>query len=316
MNNSTKRALVFPGQGAQSLNMGYDLYQNFNIVKQTYAEVNDTIRYNLCEIIFGDSLEILTQTKYAQIALMTTSAAILNLIEHLSGKKIYTLGEIVAGHSLGEYTALYAAKSLTLKDGATLLNIRGNAMQDCCKQGDGAMAAILNVPRYELDKILNEQKLGYCQIANDNSYSQVVISGDVLAVDTVISDLKLKGYRAIKLNVSAPFHSKYMQKAADELANALEKVDIKIPKMRFIANIYAKELCDPTEIKASLTKQVTYNVLWRQTIDYIISSDIDEIIEIGAGSTLTNMIKRDNMNITTKNIATIKDIENFISNLN
>lgn len=288
------RALLFPGQGSQSLGMGKNLYDNFSVAKQVFEEVNDALSQDLTSIIFGDDNEKLTLTENTQPALMAVSIAMIRVIKERTQKDLPDLCKYVAGHSLGEYSALCAAGAIDLSDCAKLLRIRGRAMAVSSPSGKGAMLASIGTPIIDLESIIEDCKkaVGECQIANDNSKEQIVISGESEAIDYVMSILKDSGKKAVKLNVSAAFHSKLMGPAQEIMQEALKDVAIKAPLVAIVPNILAYEVTDPVIIKESLVKQVSGRVRWRETMDFLASKNITEIMEIGPGKVLSNLAKR------------------------
>lgn len=288
------RALLFPGQGSQSLGMGKNLYDNFSVAKAVFEEVNDAIEQDLTSIIFGDDNDKLTLTENTQPALMAVSIAMLRVIKERSQKDLPDLCKYLAGHSLGEYSALCAAGSIGLADCAKLLKIRGRAMQASSPRVKGAMFASIGTSIDDLEAIIEECKktVGECQIANDNSKDQVVISGESEAIDYVMSVLKNSGKKVIKLNVSAAFHSKLMQPAQERMQEALSDVIIKIPSVPIVPNVLTYDVTDPIIIKESLIKQVSGRVRWRETMDFLASKDVKEVMEIGPGQVLSNLAKR------------------------
>lgn len=310
------RAFVFPGQGSQVVGMGKDLYDNFSVAREVFEEVNDALNQPLSKIIFEGPADLLTMTENTQPALMATSIAIMRVIEKESGKKIEELCSFVAGHSLGEYSALCAVGSLSLSDTARLLRIRGSAMQSACPAGVGAMAAIIGIPIQDLDIIVKSCPAGNVSIANDNSLEQIVISGEVAAVDYVVGLMKDLGKKGIKLNVSAPFHSKLMEPASRRMHEALNKVIISKPQVPLIANVLANVVLQPAVIKDCLVEQVTGRVRWRETIDFMNLNEVNSIVEVGAGKVLSNMAKRSPHNFqVTLSISNCVEVDEFIKSL-
>lgn len=284
------RVFLFPGQGSQVVGMGKDLYDSFQVAKDVFEEVNDALSYDLAKIIFEGDMDLLTRTENTQPALMAVSVAITRVMQQQSGKTLPELCDFVAGHSLGEYSALCAAGSISLKDTAKLLRIRGLAMQEACGPGEGGMVACLGVPIAELEGVI--ASVGACQIANDNSLEQIVVSGQMAAIDSLVERLKNMGKKAIKLKVSAAFHSSLMEPARIKMQEALEEVAIMRPSVPIIANILADEVIDPVIIKNALIEQVTGRVRWRETMDFIAAKQIKEIFEIGPGQVLASLARR------------------------
>ena len=285
-------AFLFPGQGAQAIGMGKDLAENFLVSKNVFEEVNDALGQDLSGLIWNGDIETLTLTENAQPALMATSIAAIKALE-AEGIK-FDQASYIAGHSLGEYSALCAAGSLSLTDTAKLLRIRGKAMQDAVPFGLGAMAAILGLDFETVSQITNlSSDDQICQAANDNDPGQVVISGHKNAVDQTIELAKDAGAkRAVLLPVSAPFHCSLMQPAADIMAKALNDIKLEDPIVPLVANVRANEQNNGDMIKDLLIEQVTGSVRWRESIEFMISKGVSEVFEIGAGKSLSGMVRR------------------------
>jgi len=285
-------AFLFPGQGAQAIGMGKDLAENFLVSKNVFEEVNDALGQDLSGLIWNGDIETLTLTENAQPALMATSIAAIKALE-AEGIK-FDQASYIAGHSLGEYSALCAAGSLSLTDTAKLLRIRGKAMQDAVPFGLGAMAAILGLDFETVSQITNlSSDDQICQAANDNDPGQVVISGHKNAVDQTIELAKDAGAkRAVLLPVSAPFHCSLMQPAADIMAKALNDIKLEDPIVPLVANVRANEQSNGDMIKDLLIEQVTGSVRWRESIEFMISKGVSEVFEIGAGKALSGMVRR------------------------
>ena len=285
-------AFLFPGQGAQAIGMGKDLAENFLVSKNVFEEVNDALGQDLSGLIWDGDIETLTLTENAQPALMATSIAAIKALE-TEGIK-FDQASYIAGHSLGEYSALCAAGSLSLTDTAKLLRIRGKAMQDAVPFGLGAMAAILGLDFETVSQITNlSSDDQICQAANDNDPGQVVISGHKNAVDQTIELAKDAGAkRAVLLPVSAPFHCSLMQPAADIMAKALNDIKLEDPNVPLVANVRANEQNNGDMIKDLLIEQVTGSVRWRESIEFMISKGVSEVFEIGAGKALSGMVRR------------------------
>lgn len=300
-------AFVFPGQGAQSLGMGKDLAERFPAARAVFEEVDEALGEKLSEIIWGEDLEALTLTANAQPALMATSIAALRALE----SEADVTPAFMAGHSLGEYSALVAAGSLALSDAARLLRVRGEAMQSAVPVGQGAMAALLGLD-FAAATDVAESVAGeeICQAANDNDPGQVVVSGHKGAVERAVEKAKLKGAkRAMLLPVSAPFHCALMEPAAQAMAEALAHVDIEEPSVPIVTNIRAEGCSSPTLIRNLLVDQVTGSVRWRESVVWMASQGVTEAWEIGAGKALSGMVRRIDRTVATKAIGTVKDIE-------
>ena len=295
-------AFLFPGQGAQAIGMGKDLAENFLVSKNVFEEVNDALGQDLSGLIWDGDIETLTLTENAQPALMATSIAAIKALE-TEGVK-FDQASYIAGHSLGEYSALCAAGSLSLTDTAKLLRIRGKAMQDAVPFGLGAMAAILGLDFETVSQITNlSSDDQICQAANDNDPGQVVISGHKNAVDQTIELAKDAGAkRAVLLPVSAPFHCSLMQPAADIMAKALNDIKLEDPIVPLVANVRANEQNNGDMIKDLLIEQVTGSVRWRESIEFMSSKGVSEVFEIGAGKALSGMVRRINREINVNQV--------------
>ena len=295
-------AFLFPGQGAQAIGMGKDLAENFVASKNVFEEVNDALGQDLSGLIWDGDIETLTLTENAQPALMATSIAAIKALE-AEGIK-FDQASYIAGHSLGEYSALCAAGSLSLTDTAKLLRIRGKAMQDAVPFGLGAMAAILGLDFETVSQITNlSSDDQICQAANDNDPGQVVISGHKNAVEQTIELAKDAGAkRAVLLPVSAPFHCSLMQPAADIMAKALIDIRLKDPIVPLVANVRANEQNNGDIIKDLLIEQVTGSVRWRESIEFMSSKGVSEVFEIGAGKALSGMVRRINREISVNQV--------------
>lgn len=295
-------AFLFPGQGAQAIGMGKDLAENFLVSKNVFEEVNDALGQDLSGLIWNGDIETLTLTENAQPALMATSIAAIKALE-AEGIK-FDQASYIAGHSLGEYSALCAAGSLSLTDTAKLLRIRGKAMQDAVPFGLGAMAAILGLDFETVSQITNlSSDDQICQAANDNDPGQVVISGHKNAVDQTIELAKDAGAkRAVLLPVSAPFHCSLMQPAAEIMAKALNDIKLEDPIVPLVANVRANEQNNGDMIKDLLIEQVTGSVRWRESIEFMISKGVSEVFEIGAGKALSGMVRRINREISVNQV--------------
>jgi [acyl-carrier-protein] S-malonyltransferase len=287
-------AFVFPGQGSQAIGMGKSLADNFSAARLVFAEANDALGQNLSEVMWNGPEADLTLTENAQPALMAVSMAALRVLETEYGIKLVQAAKFVAGHSLGEYSALAAAGTFSIADTARLLKIRGKAMQAATPVGVGAMAALLGLDFATASRVAAEAAQGeVCQAANDNSDGQVVVSGSKAAIDRALEIAKAKGAkRAILLTVSAPFHCSLMQPAADAMAKALSEVKMRAPSVPLVANVLASPTSDPDIIRQKLVEQVTGTVRWRESVAYMAAQGINVFVEIGAGKVLTGLAKK------------------------
>jgi [acyl-carrier-protein] S-malonyltransferase len=287
-------AFTFPGQGSQAVGMGMPLAAAFPAARAVFDEVDAALGEKLSDVIANGPLETLTLTENAQPALMAVSLAVMRVLETEAGLNLARDVAFVAGHSLGEYSALTAAGAFSIADGARLLRTRGLAMQRATPVGVGAMAAILGLEFEDVVAVAAEAAGGeVCQAANDNGGGQVVISGHKAAVDRACELAKARGAkRAIPLPVSAPFHCALMQPAADVMAEALDAVTVKAPSVPVVANVLAAPISDPTEIKRRLVEQVTGTVRWRECVSAIAGAGVTTFYELGAGRVLSGLVKR------------------------
>jgi [acyl-carrier-protein] S-malonyltransferase len=292
------RALVFPGQGSQTVGMGRDLAERFAVARDVFAEVDEALSQSLFRLMIEGPEDELTLTENAQPALMAVSMAILRVLECECDIEITHLGRFVAGHSLGEYTALTAAGSFNIADAARLLRTRGLAMQTAVPVGEGAMAALMGADLATATEIAEEATRdcydgAVCVAANDNAPGQIVISGNRSAVQRAIEIAALKGVkRSVMLPVSGPFHCPLMAPVADVMAEALATVAIRSPKLPLVSNVTAREVSDPDNIRSLLVRQVTGMVRWRESCLYMQSHGVTELVEIGAGKVLSSLAKR------------------------
>ena len=288
------KAVVFPGQGSQTIGMAREFYDNFDIAKKVFQEVNNTLQKDLTKIMFEGPEDLLTDTENAQPAIMTTSIAILEVLKQETGLKINNLCNYTAGHSLGEYTALCASDSINLANTAKLLKIRGKSFADAGKVAQGSMAAVIGASIEQVEELVNKARLEneVLDIANDNIVGQVVISGNINSIDNAIniaSEMKIK--RAVKLQVSGAFHSPLMESAIKNMETILEEISINKPVVEVFAN-YTANIEEQSEIKDNLLKQITSRVRWRETILNMKEKGVKEFVEIGSGKVLSNMIGR------------------------
>ena len=296
-------AFVFPGQGSQSVGMGRDLAAAFAPAREVFQEVDDTLKQKLSKLMFEGPAEDLTLTENTQPALMAMSMAVLRVLESEGGFRMEDRAVLVAGHSLGEYSALAAAGALGVSGTARLLRIRGRAMQEAVGPGLGAMAALLGTDLAAAVEICaaaashtledGTVETQVVEAANDNGGGQVVISGDRAAVERAIEGARARGIkRAMLLPVSAPFHCALMQPAADAMARALSEVELRAPVVPLIANVTAQRATEPDEIRSLLVQQVTGTVRWRESIEACVAMGVDSFVELGAGKVLSGLVRR------------------------
>ncbi len=294
-------AFIFPGQGSQAVGMGRDLAGAFPAAREVFQEIDDALGQNLSRLMFEGPAETLTLTENAQPALMAVSLAALRVLEREGGLVLADRVAAVAGHSLGEYSALAAARALDVAATAKLLRLRGAAMQRCVAPGEGAMAALLGVDLDAAEAICAAAAEGpdgrpetreVVQPANDNGGGQVVISGHAEAVERAMAEAKARGKRAMKLPVSAPFHCALMAPAADAMAAALAHATLMSPVVPLIANVTAAKATDPAMIRELLVRQVTGTVRWRESVLAMLALGVDSFVELGAGKVLSGLVRR------------------------
>lgn len=311
-------AFIFPGQGSQDIGMGKELADAFPEARAVFAEVDDALGQKLSELMWTGEKDELTLTANAQPALMAVSLAALRVME-ARGIDLKASAAYVAGHSLGEYSALAAAGSLSIADAARLLRLRGSAMQAAVPVGVGAMAALLGLEFDVAREVAAEASAPgeVCEAANDNAPGQVVVSGHKAAVERAVEIAKGKGgRRAVILPVSAPFHCSLMQPAADAMAAALADVTIHAPVVPLVANVLARAISDPAEIRTRLVEQVTGTVRWRESIEWLSGEGVDTFVEIGAGKVLSGMVKRIAKDATGLSVNVPGDVDAVLEKLN
>lgn len=310
-------AFTFPGQGSQAVGMGNELADTFPEARAVFEEVDAALGQSLTKIMWEGPTEELTLTANTQPALMAVSLATMRVLE-VKGVDLSKAASYVAGHSLGEYSALAAAGSLSISDAARLLRIRGEAMQKAVPVGEGAMAALLGLDFEQAMEVAAEAAQGeVCQAANDNANGQVVVSGHKAAVERACEIAKGKGAkRAVLLPVSAPFHCALMQPAADAMAKALSEVDIKAPVVPVVANVLAAPISDPEEIRTRLVEQVTGTVRWRESVTWMSENGVSTLVEIGTGKVLTGMVRRIVKSLEGVAVNTAEDIDALVARLN
>ncbi len=311
------RALVFPGQGSQAVGMGRELAGAFTAAREVFEEVDEALRQKLSRLMFEGPEEELTLTENAQPALMAMSLAVMRVLERDGGLDVARHVGFVAGHSLGEYSALAAARSFSLAEAARLLKRRGLAMQRAVPVGAGAMAALLGLDLEAARGVAEAAAQGeICAVANDNGAGQVVVSGDKAAVERAVAIAATKGAkRSIMLPVSAPFHCPLMAPAAREMEEALAEVRLREPYVPLVANVTAAPVSDPDEIKRLLVAQVTGLVRWRESVLAMKAAGVHELVELGAGRVLSGLAKRIDRDLATASIGGPVEIEAFVKTL-
>jgi len=307
------KALIFPGQGSQSVGMGSDLYKSFNLVKKVFKEADEKLNYPISKIILEGPESELKLTKNTQPAILTISNSIFKLITEEFNIEIKNNIKYFAGHSLGEYSALVSSGSLDFVDAVHLLHERGKAMQDAVPEGRGSMLAVMGLRLEELTKYINEIKKenGPCEIANDNSDSQIILSGDKRAIDEINKILKNNKKKSIFLPVSAPFHCSLMKPAAEKMKSKVNETNFKDSSIELVSNVTAQPITNSKEIKKLLIEQIVSKVRWRESIQFMIENGVNEFIEIGPGKVLSGLVKRISDKVSSKSINTIEDIKNL-----
>ena len=311
-------AFTFPGQGSQAVGMGKDLADAFASARAVFDEVDDALGEKLSVVMWEGPAETLTLTQNAQPALMAVSMAVMAVLDQEFGITVADKAGYVAGHSLGEYSALAAAGTFSIADAARLLRIRGEAMQAATPVGTGAMAALLGLDFEAAVKVAEEAAQGdVCQAANDNAPGQVVVSGSKAAVERAVDIAKAHGARrAMLLPVSAPFHCVLMQPAADVMAGALSDVDMAAPAVPLVANVVASGVSDASRIRDNLVAQVTGTVRWRESVAWMVDNGVTGFVEVGAGKVLTGMARRMAPEASCMATTSVADIEAVAQHLN
>tara|TARA_B100000989_G_scaffold297953_1_gene285422 strand:+ start:1808 stop:2737 length:930 start_codon:yes stop_codon:yes gene_type:complete len=304
-------SVIFPGQGSQIVGMGKEFYDNFNYVKKFFEEADELLKYKLSKIILEGPKETLDQTENTQPAIFIVSYSIFKALEQETEFNIKK-ASFFAGHSLGEYSALCCAKAINFNQTLNLLKYRGKAMQNAVPKGEGGMVAILGVEIDEVNKILQQNFENFpCYIANDNSNGQIVISGKIIALDMVCSELKKQNKKFVILPVSAPFHCPLMCKASDEMYNRILDTNFVNPNVKIISNVTANPENNSDNIKKLLIKQIESPVRWRESIQNMIGNGVNRFIEIGPGKVLSGLIKRIDRNVKLNQINKREDLYNI-----
>ena len=312
------RAFVFPGQGSQKIGMGKDLAEAFPAAKAVFDEVDEALGEDFSSLIFDGSDDDLKLTQNTQPALMAVSLAVVRALEAEFGVSLKDHGAFVAGHSLGEYSALAAVGALSVSDAAKLLRLRGQAMQSAVPVGQGSMAAVLGLTMEQVEGVLADldDGLGVCEVANDNANGQVVISGAADAVAAAGEAMKAAGAkRALPLPVSAPFHCSLMQPAADAMAEALAGQAIAAPALPVVANVLAASYDDPGQTKDLLVQQVTGRVRWRESVEWMAAQGVTELVELGAGAVLAGLTKRIAPDVSAQSVGNADGLKAFAETL-
>jgi len=301
-------SVIFPGQGSQLVGMGKDLYDKYGLIQNLFKEADDTLGFSLSNIILNGPKEELNLTENTQPAIFLVSYSIFKIIKEEFNIDL-NKASFFAGHSLGEYSALACAESLSFSDTLKILKIRGKAMQNSVPKGKGGMVAVLGSEIVKIEKMIEENKHKYeCYIANDNSEGQIVLSGSIEALEKMMIDLKAANIKNIKLPVSAPFHCKLMNKATLVMREEISKLNFEEPKNTLISNVTGKEIFNSNELKDLLVKQIESRVRWRESVLLMINKEINQFIEIGPGKILSGLIKRIDRNVKVSAINTEEDI--------
>ena len=307
------RAVLFPGQGSQYVKMGLDFYEKFDSVKKNFDLVDKALKFPLSEIILKGPESKLKLTENTQPAIMIVGVSIYNILNNNYDLKLND-SKFFAGHSLGEYTALVCAGSLSIEKASYLLRERGKAMQESTPAGEGAMVAVLGMQIEEVEKEISVLPEGeVCEIANDNTNGQVVVSGTKKNIEILNFNLKKKKKKGIILPVSAPFHCSLMKRASEIMKDKIKNTDFLKPKPSIISNVTAREENDTNRIKTLLIDQIVSRVRWRESVNYMIQNGVNEFIEIGPGKVLTGLVKKIDKNVSIMNINSTDDVKNIIN---
>jgi [acyl-carrier-protein] S-malonyltransferase len=302
-------SVIFPGQGSQSVGMGREFYDKFDIVKKLFNEADEILDFPISRLILEGPKEHLNLTENTQPAIFLVSYSIFMLVKKEFGIDL-NKASYFAGHSLGEYTALSTAESLSFSDTLKILKARGKAMQNAIPKGKGGMVAVLGSEIVDIDRIIKDNKNQYeCFVANDNANGQLVVSGNIQDIDKFILDLKSNNIKSIKLPVSAPFHCKLMNKATIVMSEQISKLNFSEPKNTLISNVTGKEINNAKELKHLLVRQIESRVRWRESILLMINKGINQFIEIGPGKVLSGLVKRIDRNVKVSAINNYEDIK-------
>ncbi len=306
------KALIFPGQGSQSVGMGRDLYKTFDLVKKIFKESDEKLNYPISKIILEGPESDLKLTKNTQPAILTVSHSIFRLITEEFNIQIKDI-KYFAGHSLGEYSALVSSNSLSFSDAVYLLHERGKSMQEAVPEGKGSMLAVMGSKIEDLEKYIKEigKEKGVCEIANDNSDSQIILSGDKSAIDEISKILKSNKKKSIFLPVSAPFHCSLMNPAAKKMEEKINQTNFKNPLVDLVSNVTAEPVRDSEKIKNLLVKQIFSKVRWRESVLFMIKNGVNEFIEVGPGKVLSGLAKRISDKVLSKSINSIEEIKSL-----
>lgn len=307
-------SILFPGQGSQYVGMGQDLYDKYDLVKKIYHRVDKTLGYSLSDIILNGPESKLKMTENTQPAIMTIGVSIFSLLKQEFNFK-FEKTKFFAGHSLGEYTALVCANSLSIETAASLLHKRGKFMQAAVAPENGGMLAVLGISAKEVsEEIKSIENIGVCEIANDNCPGQIVVSGDKNSINSFSEKLKKRSIRIIPLPVSAPFHCSLMNSAAERMSFEIHKAQFQTPNIPIISNVNAKKENNVNRIKNLLIEQITARVRWRESVEYMIGEGVNNFLEIGPGKVLSGLVKRISKNVKVQNINNIEEITNYVAN--
>ena len=306
------KTLIFPGQGSQSVGMGKELFNSFDLVKKIFKEADEKLKYPISKIILEGPESELKLTKNTQPAILTISHSIFRLITEEFNIQMNDI-KYFAGHSLGEYSALVSAKSLSFTDAIFLLHERGKSMQEAVPEGKGSMLAVMGLKIEDIEKYIVEigTGKGVCEIANDNSESQVILSGDKSAIEEINKILKTNKKKSIFLPVSAPFHCSLMSDAAKKMKGKIMNTSFKKPNIDLVSNVTAEPENNSEKIKSLLIRQIFSKVRWRESVLFMIKNGVNEFIEIGPGKVLSGLVKRISDKVSTKSINTIEEIKNL-----